>query len=57
MVTIGMTGKNYLQQELEKIETNPVKLEYAGKRRDFGTFSTAEKARQHERDLQYFKKY
>jgi hypothetical protein len=29
VVTIGITGKNYLQQELEKIETNSVELEYA----------------------------
>jgi putative ABC transport system permease protein len=30
VVTIGMTGKNYVREELEKIETNSVELEYAG---------------------------
>jgi hypothetical protein len=28
-----------------------------GKRRNLGTFSTLEKARQHEREVQYFKKH
>jgi hypothetical protein len=28
-----------------------------GKRRNLGTFSTLEKARQHEREIQYFKKH
>jgi hypothetical protein len=28
-----------------------------GKRRNLGTFSSLEKARQHERDVQYFKRY
>jgi putative ABC transport system permease protein len=30
VVTIGMTGKQYIIQELQKIETNSVELEYAG---------------------------
>ncbi|MGA7343465.1 MAG: ABC transporter permease [Terracidiphilus sp.] len=30
VVTIGMTGKRYILQELQKIETNSVELEYAG---------------------------
>jgi len=30
VVTIGMTGKQYILQELQKIETNSVELEYAG---------------------------
>jgi len=30
VVTIGLTGKQYILQELEKIETNSVELEYAG---------------------------
>jgi putative ABC transport system permease protein len=30
VVTIGMTGKHYILQELQKIETNSVELEYAG---------------------------
>jgi hypothetical protein len=28
-----------------------------GKRKNLGTFSTMEKAKQHERDVQYFKKH
>jgi hypothetical protein len=28
-----------------------------GKRRNLGTFSSMEKAKQHERDVQYFKKH
>jgi hypothetical protein len=28
-----------------------------GKRRNLGTFSTLDKAKQHERDVQYFKKH
>jgi hypothetical protein len=28
-----------------------------GKRRNLGTFSTLEKAKQHEREIQYFKKH
>ncbi len=28
-----------------------------GKRRNLGTFSTLEKAKQHERDVQYFKRH
>lgn len=28
-----------------------------GKRRNLGTFSTMEKAKQHEREVQYFKKH
>jgi hypothetical protein len=28
-----------------------------GKRRNLGTFSTAEKAQQHEREVQYFKRH
>jgi hypothetical protein len=28
-----------------------------GKRRNLGTFSTLEKAKKHERDVQYFKKH
>jgi hypothetical protein len=28
-----------------------------GKRRNLGTFSTREKAKQHEREVQYFKKH
>jgi hypothetical protein len=28
-----------------------------GKRRNFGTFSTLDKAKQHEREVQYFKKH
>jgi len=28
-----------------------------GKRRNLGTFSTLEKAKQHEREVQYFKKH
>jgi putative ABC transport system permease protein len=30
VITIGLTGKHYILQELEKIETNSVELEYAG---------------------------
>ena len=30
VVTIGMTGKRYILQELQKIETNSIELEYAG---------------------------
>ena len=30
VVTIGLTGKQYILQELQKIETNSVELEYAG---------------------------
>ena len=30
VVTIGMTGKQYVQQLIEKIGTNMVELEYAG---------------------------
>jgi putative ABC transport system permease protein len=30
VVTIGLTGKQYIMMELEKIETNSVELEYAG---------------------------
>jgi len=30
VVTIGMTGKHYILQELQKIETNSVELEYSG---------------------------
>jgi hypothetical protein len=33
------------------------KDEATGKRRNLGTFSTQEKARQHEREIQYFKKH
>ena len=29
-ITIGMTGKQYVREELQKIETNSVELEYAG---------------------------
>jgi putative ABC transport system permease protein len=30
VVTIGLTGKHYILQELQKIETNSVEVEYAG---------------------------
>jgi putative ABC transport system permease protein len=30
VVTIGMTGKKYILQEIQKVETNSVELEYAG---------------------------
>jgi putative ABC transport system permease protein len=30
VVTIGMTGKNYILEQLQKIETNSVELEYTG---------------------------
>jgi putative ABC transport system permease protein len=30
VVTIGMTGKRYILEELQKIETNSVEVEYAG---------------------------
>jgi putative ABC transport system permease protein len=30
VVTIGLTGQQYIQEELQKIETNAVELEYAG---------------------------
>jgi putative ABC transport system permease protein len=30
VVTIGMTGKHYILQQLQKIETNSVELEYSG---------------------------
>ena len=30
VVTIGLTGKQFILQELQKIETNSVELEYAG---------------------------
>src|ERR1700739_3478118 len=30
VVTIGLTGKQYILEELQKIETNSVELEYAG---------------------------
>jgi putative ABC transport system permease protein len=30
VITIGMTGKEYILQELQKIETNSVELEYSG---------------------------
>jgi putative ABC transport system permease protein len=30
VVTIGLTGKQYIIQELQKVETNSVELEYAG---------------------------
>ncbi len=33
VVTIGLTGKQYILQELQKIETNSVELGYAGERR------------------------
>ena len=33
------------------------KDESTGKRRNLGTFSTREKAQQHEREVQYFKKH
>jgi hypothetical protein len=33
------------------------KDESTGKRRNLGTFSTLEKAKQHEREVQYFKKH
>lgn len=33
------------------------KDESTGKRRNLGTFSTREKAQQHERDVQYFKRH
>ena len=33
------------------------KAESTGKRRNLGTFSTLEQAKQHEREVQYFKKH
>ena len=30
VVTIGMTGKQYILQEIQKIDTNSIELEYAG---------------------------
>src|SRR6202046_1970366 len=30
VITIGLTGKQYVLQELQKIETNSVELEYSG---------------------------
>ncbi|MGD0890894.1 MAG: ABC transporter permease [Terracidiphilus sp.] len=30
VITIGMTGKQYILQEIQKVETNSVELEYAG---------------------------
>jgi hypothetical protein len=33
------------------------KEESTGKRRNLGTFSTTEQAKQHEREVQYFKKH
>ena len=33
------------------------KSESTGKRRNLGTFTTLEKARQHEREVQFFKKH
>ena len=30
VVTIGLTGKQFILQELQKVETNSVELEYAG---------------------------
>jgi hypothetical protein len=33
------------------------KNEATGKRRNLGTFSTMEQAKQHEREVQYFKKH
>src|SRR5580658_10159445 len=30
VITIGLTGKEFILQELQKIETNSVELEYAG---------------------------
>jgi hypothetical protein len=33
------------------------KSESTGKRRNLGTFTTLEKAKQHEREVQYFKKH
>jgi putative ABC transport system permease protein len=30
VITIGMTGKKYILQEIQKVETNSVELEYAG---------------------------
>jgi putative ABC transport system permease protein len=30
VITIGMTGKNYILEQLQKIETNSVELEYSG---------------------------
>lgn len=33
------------------------KDESTGKRRNLGTFETLDKARQHEREIQYFKKH
>jgi hypothetical protein len=33
------------------------KSESTGKRRNLGTFDTLEKAKQHEREVQYFKKH
>jgi hypothetical protein len=34
-----------------------VKKDDSGKRRNLGTFSTLEQAKQHEREVQYFKKH
>jgi hypothetical protein len=33
------------------------KSDFTGKRRNLGTFSTLERAKQHEREVQYFKKH
>ena len=33
------------------------KKDDSGKRRNLGTFSTLERAKQHEREVQYFKKH
>src|ERR1700683_4905608 len=30
VVTIGLTGKQYILQQLQKIETNSIELEYSG---------------------------
>ncbi|MGA8727170.1 MAG: ABC transporter permease, partial [Terracidiphilus sp.] len=30
VVTVGLTGKHYILDELQKVETNSVELEYAG---------------------------
>ena len=30
VVTIGLTGKKYILQEIQKVETNSVELEYVG---------------------------
>jgi hypothetical protein len=53
----------YLCEMIRKLKSSEFRLysrkkdESTGKRRNLGTFATLEKAKQHEREVQYFKKH